>query len=99
MAVTIPKNRQPIHPGEMLLEEFLQPMGISQRAFAEHLGWTTTKLSQIIKGKRGLSHLAAFAIADAFQMEAQFWINLQTAYDIWEARKLHKKVPPLKKVS
>ncbi len=95
---TLPENREPVHPGEMLLEEFLKPMGLSQRQFAHHLGWTTAKLSEIIKGKRNLSYEAALDLADAFQMEVQFWLNLQAAYDLWHALRLHEKKQPLKKV-
>jgi addiction module HigA family antidote len=91
----LPSNRPPVHPGEMLLEEFLKPMNISQRAFAKHIGWTPAKLSEIINGKRGLSYEAALDIADALDMEAQFWINLQSACDLWQAMQGRKKKPPI----
>ena len=58
-----PKN--PFHPGEILLEEFLEPRGITQAAFAEELGWTKTRLNKLIKGKRGISAAAALDLADA----------------------------------
>lgn len=96
---TLPSHREPVHPGEMLLEEFLKPMGISQRQFAQHIGWTTTKLSEIIKGKRGISYESALDLADVFQMEVQFWINLQAAWDLWHAMKTHQKRPPISKAS
>lgn len=96
---TLPTHREPTHPGEMLLEEFLKPMGISQREFARHIGWTPAKLSEIIKGKRGLSYDAALDLADTFNMEVQFWINLQMAYDLWHALRVHTKKPPIPKVS
>ena len=86
-----PSNRTPVHPGEMLLEEFLKPMGISQRQFARHIGWTPAKLSEIIKGKRGLSYEAALDLAYVFEMEVQFGINLQAAYDLWHALQTHQK--------
>lgn len=97
MQFTLPTHREPIHPGEILLEEFLKPMGISQRQFALHIGWTPAKLSEIVKSKRGLSYESALDLADVFQMEAPFWINLQAAYDLWHAQKQHQKKPPLKK--
>ena len=49
------KPRKPIHPGEMLLQEFLRPMGVSQRQFAVRLGWTTAKLNELVKGRRGVT--------------------------------------------
>ena len=51
----LPKNRPPTHPGEMLLEEFLKPLGVSQKEFAVHLGWIYARLNEIINGKRGVS--------------------------------------------
>ena len=99
MEFRLPTHRPPIHPGEMLLEEFLKPMGISQRQFARHVGWTPAKLSEIIKGKRGLSYESALDLADVFQMESQFWIKLQAAYDLWHALQKHTKKAPLPKVS
>jgi len=97
MKFTLPTHRAPVHPGEMLLEEFLKPMGISQRQFAMHIGWTPAKLSEIVKGKRSLSYESILDLADVFQMEAQFWLNLQSAYDIWHAMKAHQHKPPFKK--
>jgi len=49
----LPKNRPPTHPGEMLLKEFLEPMHLTQKTFAQHLGWTYARLNEIINGKRG----------------------------------------------
>lgn len=99
MKFTLPTGREPVHPGEMLLEEFLRPMGISQRAFAKHIGWTPAKLSEIINGKRGLSYESALDLADVLQMEAQFWINLQSAYDLWYALRHHTKKEALIRAS
>ena len=59
------KPRKPIHPGEMLLEEFLQPQGMSQREFSEKLGWTTAKLNELVKGKRGVTADSALDLAEA----------------------------------
>ena len=57
--------RNPFHPGEILLEEFLGPAGISQTAFAETLGWTRARLNELIKGKRGITADAALDLAEA----------------------------------
>ncbi len=80
-----PKN--PFHPGEMLLEEFLQPMGMTQTAFAEKLGWTRAKLNELIKGKRGVTADSALDLAQAFGTSAKLWMNLQATYDLDRARK------------
>jgi len=93
----LPKKRPPTHPGEMLLEEFLSPLEITQKAFAEHLGWTYPRLNEIINGKRGISAASALTLADALQMEPDFWLALQHQWDLWHARQSHKKVKPLTK--
>jgi addiction module HigA family antidote len=91
----LPKNRQPTHPGEVLLKDFLEPMDISQVKFAKHLGWTYARLNEIVNGKRGVSADTALAFSEAFSMEADFWLNLQISYDLWLAAQKHKKVSPL----
>jgi addiction module HigA family antidote len=90
--MTLPKKRRPTHPGEMLLEEFLNPMELTQKELAEHLGWTPAKMSEIIKGKRGLTAESALSLADAFGMEAHFWLNLQLNWDLWHAAQEHVSV-------
>lgn len=80
-----PKN--PFHPGIMLLEEFLQPLKISQRQFAMKLGWTSAKLNEIIKGKRGISADTALDLARVLKTSAKLWMNLQSTYDLDQARK------------
>lgn len=94
--IMLPKNRAPTHPGEMLLKEFLEPNNLTQKALAEHLGWTYARLNEIIHGKRGLTADSALALADAFKMEAEFWLNLQRDWELWHAQKKHKHVKPLK---
>lgn len=95
----LPKKRPPTHPGEMLLKEFLEPMGITQKQFADHLHWTYTRLNEIINGHRGVSAESALAIADAFDMEPEFWLNLQRDWDLWHALKNHKDVKALKRAA
>jgi addiction module HigA family antidote len=80
-----PKN--PFHPGEILLEEFLVPAGITQSAFAEKIGWTRARLNELIKGKRGISAEAALDLADALGTSAKLWMNLQATYDLDKASK------------
>ena len=78
-----PKN--PFHPGEILLEEFLVPAGITQSAFAEKIGWTRARLNELIKRKRGISAEAALDLADALGTSAKLWMNLQATYDLDKA--------------
>ena len=80
-----PKN--PFHPGEILLEEFLVPEGITQSAFAEKIGWTRARLNELIKGKRGISAEAALDLAEALGTSAKLWMNLQATYDLDRASK------------
>ena len=75
-----PKN--PFHPGEMLLEEFLDPMGINQSQFAQKVGWTRARLNELIKGKRGVTADAALDLAKALGTSAKLWMNLQATYDL-----------------
>ena len=75
-----PKN--PFHPGEMLLEEFLEPKGVTQVAFAEKIGWTKTRLNKLIKGKRGITAAAALDLADALGTSPKLWMNLQATFDL-----------------
>ncbi len=75
-----PKN--PFHPGEMLLEEFLVPMGLSQAEFARHLGWTKARLNELIRGKRGITAASALDLAEALGTSPKLWMNLQATYDL-----------------
>lgn len=80
-----PKN--PFHPGEILLEEFLEPMGLTQVAFARQIGWTRARLNELIKGKRGVSADAALDLAEALGTSAKLWLNLQTTWDLDQAER------------
>jgi antitoxin HigA-1 len=78
----IPENRIPIHPGEVLQEEFLRPLGVTQVAFSNHLGIPTQRVNEIVRGKRGVSAETAWLLAEALGTTPQFWLNLQTNYDL-----------------
>ena len=90
----IPKNRPPVHPGEVLLEEFLKPMGMSQAEFARHLGgtWTQPKVNAICREKRGITEEIALDFSDAFGTSPEFWLNLQLRYNLWYAMQEHDKI-------
>ena len=75
-----PKN--PFHPGEILLEEFLEPDGVTQAAFAEKVGWTKTRLNELIKGKRGITAATALDLADTLGTSPKLWMNLQATFDL-----------------
>ena len=94
----IPKNRQPTHPGEMLLKEFLEPSGITQLELARHLGWTYARLNEIVNGRRGITADSALALGDALGTGPDFWLNLQRDWNLWHSLRQHKRIPKLKKV-
>ncbi len=77
----------PFHPGEILREEFLIPMGLTQTDFAERLGWTKVKLNEIIKGKRGITAETALDLAEALGTSPKVWMGMQASYDLTKARK------------
>ena len=75
-----PKN--PFHPGEILLEEFLEPAGVSQAAFARQIGWTKARLNELIRGKRGITAESALDLSEALGTSAKLWMNLQSTHDL-----------------
>ena len=75
----------PFHPGEMLREEFLEPLGLSQAAFAQKIGWSRARLNEVIRGKRGITVEAALDLADALGTSPKLWLNLQATYDLDKA--------------
>ena len=92
----IPKNRVPTHPGEILLEEFLIPMGLSQVKFAAHIGVSVQRINEIVRGKRGITPETAWLFSQAFGTTPQIWTNLQANYDL-ARKKPDQKVPQLRK--
>lgn len=91
----LPKKRKPVHPGEVLHEEFLLPLNVSQAQFARHLGWTYAKLNEIIHGKRGITPTTSIELAMALGTTPVFWMNLQMYYDLWEAEQKVSEIEPL----
>ena len=72
----------PFHPGEILLEEFLEPMGLTQAALAERLGWTRARLNELVRGKRGVTAEAALDLAQVLGTSPKLWMNLQATFDL-----------------
>jgi len=81
----LPKNRPPTHPGEMLLEEFLKPLGITQSAFAIRLGVSYPRLNEIFRKRRSVTPDTALRLARVLGMSADFWLGLQQDWDFWHA--------------
>jgi addiction module HigA family antidote len=73
---------QPIHPGEILLEEFLKPMGISQYRLARDTNVDPRRINEIVLGKRGITADTALRLSRYFGMSERFWLNLQSRYDL-----------------
>ncbi|HEY9529408.1 MAG TPA: HigA family addiction module antitoxin [Anaerolineales bacterium] len=90
--VHVPTNRIPTHPGEMLLEEFLIPMGISQKDLADNIEVPYQRINEIVNGRRGITPSTALRLAKFFDMSADFWMNLQLRWDLYFAQRAENKV-------
>ena len=90
--VRVPTHRHPTHPGEMLLEEFLNPMGITQRELAAAIHVPYQRVNEIINGKRGVTPATALRLARFFGMSAGFWMNLQLRWDLYQAQQEEAEV-------
>ena len=90
--VRVPTNRIPTHPGEMLLEEFLVPMGITQKDLAENIDVPYQRINKIVNGRRGMTASTALRLARFFDMSADVWMNLQLRWDLYFARQEENKV-------
>jgi len=80
----LPSNRRPSHPGTVFLKEFLEPLGITQRAAAEALHISYPRMNEIINGKRSVTPDTALRLAKFTGTEAEFWLNLQQTRDLWD---------------
>jgi antitoxin HigA-1 len=83
----LPKNRPPTIPGEVLLEEFLKPMGMTQLALAEKMKIPIQRISSIVNGKRAVSAETAVLLGRTFGTTSEFWMNLQIRCDLWAAER------------
>lgn len=82
----IPTHGLPTHPGEMLLEEFLRPLNISQTELAQRIGISYPRVNELVHGKRGMTPDTALRLERLLGMEAQFWLNLQLAWNLYHAK-------------
>jgi len=90
--IRIPTHREPTHPGEMLLEEFLKPMGITQKELSKAIHVPYQRINEIINGKRGITPSTALRLAKFFGMSEDFWLNLQLRWDLYRAKQKEKKI-------
>lgn len=88
----LPSARPPTHPGEMLLEEFLTPLNLTQRELAEAIHVPYQRVNEIINGKRGVTPATALRLARFFGMSAGFWMNLQLRWDLYHAQQQEAEV-------
>ena len=93
----LPSQRPPTHPGEMLLEEFLKPLGITQSDFAVRLGVSFPRLNEIIRMKRGVTPDTALRLARVLGNSPEFWLGLQLDWDLWNAMQ-SKDYPKIEKL-
>ena len=92
----LPRNRVPTHPGEILLEEFLRPLGISQVELARHIGVPVQRVNELVRGKRGITPDTAWLLAQALGTTPEFWTNLQMSRDLASNRP-HRRIRRLAK--
>jgi addiction module HigA family antidote len=98
--IPLPTNRRPTTPGEMLVEEFLKPLGISQAKFAKHIGISYVRLNEIANGRRAVTPDTAMRFARALGMTTEFWLGLQQDIELWDvhhspAAKTIAKIKPI----
>ena len=86
----LPRHRPPTRPGEMLLEEFIKPLAITQSELASRLGISFPRLNEIIRGKRTITSDTALRLARVLGMSADFWLGLQLDWDLWHAMRSSK---------
>jgi len=89
--VRVPTHREPTHPGEMLFEEFLSPMGLTQRELADSIHVPYQRINEIINKKRGITPSTALRLAKFFAMSEDFWMNLQLRRDLYKTRSQEAK--------
>jgi addiction module HigA family antidote len=94
--VRIPTHREPTHPGEMLLEEFLKPMELTQRDLADGIRVPYQRVNELVNGRRGVTPSTALRLAKFFGMSPDFWMNLQLRWDLYHVRQ--SEAPELKRI-
>ncbi len=88
----LPKNRPPTPPGEMLLEEYLKPRGLTQVELAARMGVPVQRVNTIVNGKRGITAETAILLSEALNTSPEIWMGLQADFDLWHALRRHGTV-------
>ena len=100
--IRVPTDRLPTHPGEMLLEEFLRPMGLAQQQLARSIEVPYQRINEIVNRRRGITPATALRLAKYFGNTAAFWMNLQLRWDLYHAQKdeaqVLRKIQPLHRI-
>lgn len=94
----LPTKRPPTHPGEMLLHEFLVPLGISQSELARRIGVSFPRVNEIIRGKRAITADTALRLERLFGMDAAFWLDLQQGWDLWHLRQSEQSTEAMQSI-
>ncbi len=89
----IPSNRIATHPGVILLKEFLEPLELTQKALATHVGISVQRVNEIVRGKRGVTPETAWLLSDALRTTPEFWLNLQSVHELSANRPDHHVEP------
>jgi antitoxin HigA-1 len=89
--IRIPTHRAPTHPGEMLLEEFLKPTGLTQRQLAQAIRVPYQRVNEIVNGRRGMTPSTALRLEKFLGMSSSFWMDLQLRWDLYHAREQDEK--------
>jgi addiction module HigA family antidote len=84
--VRVPTHRLPTHPGEMLLKEFLEPMGITQRELADHIHVSYQRINELVNARRSMTPSTALRLAKFFDIDPDFWLNLQLRWELYHAQ-------------
>lgn len=85
--IRVPTHREPTHPGEMLLEEFLNPMGLTQRDLADAIHVPYQRVNEIVNGRRGITPSTALRLSKFFGTSTGFWMNLQARWDLYHTER------------
>ncbi len=89
--IRVPTDRSPTHPGEMLLEEFLEPIGLKQSELADAIHVPYQRINEIINGRRGITPATALRLAKFFGTSADFWMNIQLRWDLYRAQQSERE--------
>jgi len=89
--IRVPTDRTPTHPGEMLLEEFLKPMNLTQRELADGIHVPYQRINEVINERRGITPSTALRLAKFFGMSAAFWMNLQLRWDLYHTQQAEQE--------